>query len=266
MISRVAAFAVAFAMPAVAIAQTTSTPLPAAPVMEPLYPTRATAEQPRPRTEMRRSTYRAEVPTRTASVIAPAAAVPVRAALAPVPVATEPSPVAPVIASRPNWVAAGALLPPNTDVLVRLDETVSSKKAKVGNGFRLSVAQDVIMGGAIVIPRGTPAFGQIAYRTGKGAFGKSAKMEITIDRLELGGRSVPLTGRFRQEGEGNTGATVGAAVAAGLIAAAFVTGRSAVFEAGREFRVSTREALPFAVAGDAPAPVRAASMTGAAER
>jgi hypothetical protein len=147
-------------------------------------------------------------------------------------------------------------------VLLRLDETVSSKGHKVGDRFRLTVVQDVYLGGAVVIPRGTPAFGNIAWRTGKGMFGKSAKMEIEIDHLDVNGRAVPLSGRFRQEGQGNTGATIGTAVAAGLIAAAFVTGRSAVFEQGREFRVSTREAVAFGAPKGPQVPIQEVAQTG----
>ncbi len=111
----------------------------------------------------------------------------------------------------------------------------------------MSVSHDVMLSDYVVIPKGTPANGKIAFRTGKGAFGKSAKMEIEVVDLVLNGRSIPLSGRFRQEGSGNTGATVGTAVAVGPFAA-FVTGRSAVFEQGREFRAFTRDALPVALA------------------
>ena len=140
----------------------------------------------------------------------------------------------------------GALLPTNTPILLHLDEDVSSKSKRVGDRFRLSVAQDVMLGSLVVIPRGAPATGEVSYRTGKGAFGKSAKMEIVIGSIDLGERKVALSGTFRQEGQGNTGAAVGAVVAAGVIAGAFVTGHSATFEAGREFRVTTREAVSIA--------------------
>src|SRR3569623_1497949 len=138
---------------------------------------------------------------------------------------------------------ASSLLPANTEVLLRLNSEVNSKKARKGDHFDLTVANDVMLGNYIVIPRGTPARGEITYRTGKGAFGKSAKMEIDLRSLTLGGREVPLSGHFRQEGQGNTGATVGAAVAVGVFSA-FVTGRSAIFEQGRELKGFTREALP----------------------
>jgi len=68
-----------------------------------------------------------------------------------------------------------------------------------------------MIGNYIAIPRGTPATGQVTFRTGKGAIGKSAKMEIDITSVMVNGQAVALSGHFRQEGEGNTGATVGAA-------------------------------------------------------
>lgn len=134
-------------------------------------------------------------------------------------------------------------LPANTEVAVTLNTEVSSKKMKQGQQFDVSVARDVMLGNFVVIPRGTKGTGQITYRTGKGAFGKSAKMEIEIRSLDLAGRVIPLSGKFRQEGSGNTGATVATAVAAGVFSA-FVTGKSAVFEQGRELKCFTVEALP----------------------
>lgn len=149
-----------------------------------------------------------------------------------------------ITASKVQEATAGhAVLPANTEVMLRLDQEVSSKRMRVGETFKLSVLQDVMLGNYIVIPRGSPASGSISYRTGKGAFGKSAKMEITMGSIDLNGKMIPLTGNFRQEGEGNTGATIGTAVAVGVFSA-FVTGRSAVFQNGREFRVFTREAIP----------------------
>lgn len=187
------------------------------------------------------------VPTMTQQA-APVVALPTpmpAPALAPAPIQVRATALAVVAVSPAAPIMGGGIvLPSNTDVLLRLDEEVSSKRKRVGDKFRLTVVQDVMLGGYVVIPRGTPAHGSMSYRTGKGAFGKSAKIEIDMDSISLGERTIPLAGRFRQEGRGNTGATIGTAVAAGLIAAAFVTGRSAVFEMGREFRASTREAVP----------------------
>jgi hypothetical protein len=153
------------------------------------------------------------------------------------------APLQPIVAT-PRAVTPGATatLPSNTEVLVSMNSEISSKKVREGSTFTLSVSRDVILNNYVVVPKGTSAHGVVTWRTGKGAFGKSAKMEFEVRHLELNGRQVPLVGHFRQEGSGNTGATVGTAIAVGVFSA-FVTGRSAVVEQGREFRVFTRDPL-----------------------
>ncbi len=234
---QIATFVIA-AISTAASAQTDYTPLPPVPPTEPFHHYRT------PKTVAPVAPV-AAVPAVAAPVASPPAAVrlaqqasPARAVmLTPLPVA------AALIATRVEAPSGQfAVLPANTEVMLRLDEEVSSKRMRVGDTFRLRVLQDVMLGSYVVIPRGTPASGQISYRTGKGAFGKSAKMEITMDSIQHNGRSIPITGNFREEGQGNTGATVGVAVAAGVFSA-FVTGRSATFLSGREFRVATREAM-----------------------
>ncbi len=157
-----------------------------------------------------------------------------------------------------------AVLPANTQVDVTLNSEVSSKKMKQGDKFAVSVSHDVMLGNYVIIPRGTRGEGHISYRTGKGAFGKSAKMEIEISNLDLNGRSIPVSGKFRQEGQGNTGATVGTAVAVGVFSA-FVTGRSAIFEQGRELRVFTRDSLPVTLPAKAE-PVASTPVVAAASQ
>lgn len=157
-------------------------------------------------------------------------------------VVTWPAGVTPTTPS----IAADAVLPTNTEVLLRMDSELSSKKARAGDVFTASVAQDVMVGNVIAIPKGTPANGVVTWRTGKGSFGKSAKMSYEFKSLDLSGQRIPLTGQFRQDGSGNTGATVGAVAAAGVIGGLFVTGKSAVIEKGRELKVATAAALPLA--------------------
>lgn len=149
------------------------------------------------------------------------------------------------------------VLSPNTEVVVTPNDTITTKSVKVGDKFRISTLFDVMQDGYVLIPRGTPGEATVSYRTGKGAFGKSAKMEVTFNSLDLGGRKIPLTGTFRQEGAGNTGAAVGAVVAVGVFGA-FVTGHSANITNGQQLRAHTVEPLTFAVpAGAVPIPTAA---------
>ncbi|MFL6754571.1 MAG: hypothetical protein ACJ8FI_06800 [Sphingomicrobium sp.] len=163
--------------------------------------------------------------TRPAPAAAPSAAV------AAVPLAVHPQ--------------ATNMLPSNSDIWVSLDNELNSKKSRVGDTVMFKVSRDVMVGQYVVIPRGTPAAGRVTYRTGKGAFGKSAKMEFDIDSLQLPSRVIPVSGHYRIEGQGNTGATVATAVAVGVFSA-FVTGHSAVATQGSEWKASTKEAIAIA--------------------
>ncbi|WP_157216607.1 hypothetical protein [Flavisphingomonas formosensis] len=167
------------------------------------------------------------------------------------PVAVAPSTVAPVVAVPRPSIENSVGLPANTEVWLSPNAEVNSKRVKQGEKFEMTVARDVMLGDYIVIPRGTKGYGQISYRTGKGAFGKSAKMEFDVVGIELNGRTIPVTGHYRIEGQGNTGATVGAVVAVGVFGA-FVTGRSAVVAQGTEYKAFTTNMLPVAL-GSAPA-------------
>jgi hypothetical protein len=153
------------------------------------------------------------------------------------------------VTSGTPTVAAGATLPSNTEIVLRLNSELTSKKARAGDTFVGSVAQDVMLGNMVVIPRGTPAHGVVTYRTGKGSFGKSAKMNYEFRSIELNGQRLPVSGQFRQEGSGNTGATVGAVAAAGLVGGLFVTGKSAVVGTDRDLRVHTTTAIPVTLPG-----------------
>lgn len=180
------------------------------------------------------------------------------------PTPATPSTLAPVMAiAKPSLTAQGAALPSNTEIWLTPNAEVNSKRIKQGAKFDMSVARDVMLGDYVVIPRGTRGIGQISYRTGKGAFGKSAKMEFNIVNIELNGQLVPVTGHYRVEGQGNTGATVGTAVAAGIFAA-FVTGRSAIIAQGTEYKAYTTNPIPVALpTAEAAAPAEPATAPSA---
>lgn len=179
-------------------------------------------------------------------------------------VAQDAAPVAAPIVAKPVSAApaAGTFLPANTRVVLAMNEELTSKRVEEGHKFALTVTHDVTLQGFVVIPRGTPAFGEVVWRTGKGAFGKSGKMEVELRYIDLNGRRIPITGKYRQEGEGNTVATVGAVVAVGVFGA-FVTGKSARIPQGRELPAFTAEALPVSFEGATPAPVAAVATIAA---
>jgi hypothetical protein len=157
---------------------------------------------------------------------------------------------APADAPAPAIVpAAATTLAAGTEMLLRLNNQLTSRDQRIGDTFPLTVVNDVALDGRVVIPAGTRAVGQVTWRTGRGSFGKSGKMEIMMRYVELDGRRIPITGFHRQEGEGNTGATIGAVVAAGVIGGLIVHGRTARIPEGREFTAQTVDAIPLSADG-----------------
>ena len=156
---------------------------------------------------------------------------------------------APIVA-RPVETA-GIALPANTEIILSVNEELNSRRSHEHDTFNLSVVNDVRLGDYVVIPAGTRAVGEITWLTGRGMFGKSGKMDVALRYIDLNGRQIPIEGTFRQEGEGNTVATVAAVVLVAPIAGLFITGHSAVIPAGRQLTVHTREALAVSLPADA---------------
>jgi len=126
------------------------------------------------------------------------------------------------------------------------DLTTKGGNIEEGSMFYLTVVSDVKLGDLTVIPKGARGAGEVTWKTGKGAFGKSGKMDIELRYVEVGGQRIPVEGKYRQEGEGNTVATVGTVILAGVFAG-FVTGKSAKIPRGRELSARTKVDVPVAL-------------------
>lgn len=151
-------------------------------------------------------------------------------------------------ASVVETAAEVLMLNAGTPITLAVAEEVNSSTHKAGDKFKLAVLSDVMAGQTTVIPKGTSATAEVTWRTGKGAFGKSGKLEFLLQSIDLNGKSIPITGEYRQEGDGNTVATV-AAVALVWVAAPFITGKRARLPAGRELMSQLAQPVPFTVGG-----------------
>ncbi|WBO22636.1 hypothetical protein [Sphingomonas abietis] len=120
-------------------------------------------------------------------------------------------------------------------VEVRPLHDVSTADLRRGDSIDLVVAQDVVKDGYVVIPRGTPGQGIVTYRTGKGGFGKSGKMEFDLVDLTIDGRPVPVSGHYRIAGQGKTTEVVIAWVIGGAAFASQIKGEDAVAGKGSHY-------------------------------
>lgn len=150
----------------------------------------------------------------------------------------------PVQAAR----ASGAVLPAGTEVKLRMAQELTTKGdgLQENDTFVMTVTQDVRHEGFVVIPRGSRAVGRVTFLTSKGMFGKSGKMDIEIEYVEVAGRTIKLDGSYRQEGEGNTLATVGGVVLVGVFGG-LITGKSARIPQGRELTAILEEPVELAL-------------------
>jgi len=137
-------------------------------------------------------------------------------------------------------------LPRNSMIVLEATDQANSGKLRVGSKLNLSVVYDVKIGNAVLIPAGTRAEAEVSWRTGRGAFGKSGKIEFDLKRLYIGDRATPLSGHYRVEGHGAPWAAAATMLVAGW-PGIFVTGHSARIEQGRQFIAYTTEPLMISV-------------------
>lgn len=177
-----------------------------------------------------------------APAMAGALATPAPAALA--------QPTAPMVIGQPT---RDAMLPQGTSVRLRTMSPLSSQDSRVGDRFDLEVAEDVLLGGQIVIPRGSPGRGEVTVVRRKGMWGRSGRLETRLLSVRAHGRDIPIRGIVGDRGETGTIGVVGAILVL-PVAGFFVTGTSAVMPQGSAATGVTESDLPISFAADAVSP------------
>src|ERR1700685_1117857 len=98
-----------------------------------------------------------------------------------------------------------------TPVRIRINRTVSSADANVGDQVDFTTLDDVKLGDALVIPRGSIAMATVTEAVRKGHMGKGGKLGMNIDYVRLwNGQTLALRGVQSLKGGGHTGAMTGA--------------------------------------------------------
>lgn len=88
-------------------------------------------------------------------------------------------------------------LPVGTVLQIAVAQNLQSHKVKSGEFFRIELAEDFVVDGKIVIPKGTPGIGQIVQASHKTFFSTDEGELLVAGRyLIIGGRYLPLR-KFR---------------------------------------------------------------------
>jgi hypothetical protein len=175
-------------------------------------------------------------------------------------VTTAPA-VAPVQAAAPVAAApVSATLAAGAAVVLTMDKSLATDKldrikgepkpakghnhvSNPGDIFTMTVAQDVKSGDVVVIPKGSRATGEVVSVTNRGGFGKSGKIDIKINSVEVGASRYALVGTHLQRGKGRGGAAVAGTIIAGVIAGAFIKGDEADIPLSTELTFHTKDAI-----------------------
>jgi hypothetical protein len=87
---------------------------------------------------------------------------------------------------------AQKIVPAGTAVMIRLEQSVNSKTA-ANEKVKASVAQDVVIHGEVLIPRGSPAAVYVTESAASAESSTSAKLLLRLDAVTVGGRAYPVS-------------------------------------------------------------------------
>lgn len=118
-----------------------------------------------------------------------------------------------------NFSSAKAfVLEDGTPVKMRINRTISSGDARVGDTVDFEVLEDITLNGVLVIPKGGLAFATVTEAQAKRRMARGGKLDINIDYVKLiSSEKAALRAVKDMSGGGHTGAMVGGMVATSLV-------------------------------------------------
>jgi hypothetical protein len=150
-------------------------------------------------------------------------------------------------------------------MLIRMIDSVDSKKNNVGDVFHASLETDLTLNGTLIARRGADVYGKLAYAKEAGHFTGSSELELELTKIVVDGADYPLVSDdYTLKGKGRGGDTakkVGVGAVAGAIIGGIAGGGAGaaigagagsavgagvqVFTRGKEVKVPSETLLEF---------------------
>jgi hypothetical protein len=129
------------------------------------------------------------------------------------------------------------VIPAGTEIQVTADQSVSSKDSNSGDYFDASLAEPVVLGDKVVIPKGAKATGTVTDAKSAGRFKGNAAITVTLSSVKVNGEEYKLkTTEVTESGKGRGKRTAigagGGAVVGALIGGLAGGGKGAAIGAG----------------------------------
>src|SRR2546426_5145509 len=115
-------------------------------------------------------------------------------------------------------------IPAGTHITVTLDQSVSSKNARVGQHVPASVARDVVVGGKTLIPRGAQATLIVASAQSSGRLSKPGKLWLRMHSVQVNGKSYAVSTNLQGRTMGSKATRDTVAIGGGAGAGALIGG------------------------------------------
>ncbi len=137
--------------------------------------------------------------------------------------------------------AGEVTIPDGTDFEIVTVDEISSKTATEGDPLTFKVAEDVKIGGQVVIAKDTIVKGTVSNSQKSGRMGKSGKLGIRVEStLAVDGQKVRLRASKGKEGDDKTGSVIALTI---LVSPLFLLkhGKDAKIKPGTKIKVYTDE-------------------------
>lgn len=148
------------------------------------------------------------------------------------------------------------LLSKGTEINLKMAQTLTSKHAYVGERVELQVVGDVVVDGALLVPKNTRVLGTV--HVGKAEEGDRTnphQVVLQIDYIRLGDRRIALSGMHSDKGKVNKGTLVASSVFFGLTGALIaMNSRTGEIKEGVEVKALVAEDVSLPSLGPSPKP------------
>lgn len=126
--------------------------------------------------------------------------------------------LAAALPAEPAQPQAQTVLPEGTPVRMRINRTISSADAHVGDNVDFETLDDIKLGDFIVIPKSSTAIATVTEAQPKRRMGRGGKLAMNIDYVRLpSNEKLALRGVQDVKGGGHTGAMTGGMVATAIV-------------------------------------------------
>jgi hypothetical protein len=144
----------------------------------------------------------------------------------------------------PPPAVSGVAIPIGTSITVRMIDAVNSQQSRLGETFRASVDEPVLVDGQVVVPRGADAITKLVEDQQSGKIEGKTVLTLVLQQVLVNGRMVDLTSGDVSQSSGSRGArsakVIGGTAALGAIIGALAGGgRGAAIGAGSGAAVGT---------------------------